>query len=204
MPQATPSDGLAARLNELHQANLRGESTAPANIFSLAFRPLCRIIRKAARTADDDHVTDACTDAIVAYLRRPSAFDPSKSSLWTFLCLIATRRLSDRRRAERRLKPSKEKTSDFELLTSPANNKIGEDHLFAHQIDDKYVTEIAHDAVGLKVLELMCCEVRETEQYAEALGLDVDDPTTAREVKRVKDKLKARLRKIRDALDNTT
>jgi DNA-directed RNA polymerase specialized sigma24 family protein len=203
MPQTTPpSDGLAARLNEFHQANLRGEPTAPANIFSLAFKPLRRAIRQAALTADDDHVTDACTDAIVAYLRRPSAFDPGKSSLWTFLFTIAIRRLADRRRAARRLEPSAQRTTDFELLASPTNNKIGEDHLLAHQIDGKYVTEIAHDAKELKVLELMCCEVRETEQYAEALGLDVGDPATAREVKRVKDKLKARLRKIGDALDS--
>jgi DNA-directed RNA polymerase specialized sigma24 family protein len=200
MPNATPSEGLAARLNALHQANLRGEPTAPANIFSFAFRPLCRSIRKAVPGADDDHVSDACTDAIVAYLRRPTRFDPSKSSLWTFLVIIARRRLSDHRRTARRQTPSKESVAEFELLATPANNTVGEDYLLAHEIDGKYLTEIAQNVEELKVLELMCCEVREASQYADSLGLDVEDPATIREIKRVKDKLKARLRKVRNVL----
>jgi phosphate uptake regulator len=111
------------------------------------------------------------------------------------------RRLTDYRRIARRIELREETGADFELLPVPANNTAGEEHLFAHQIDARYMAEIAHDSKELRVLELMCGEVRETEQYVEALGLDVRDSRAAREVKRVKDKLKARLRKVRDALD---
>jgi RNA polymerase sigma factor (sigma-70 family) len=199
----TPSGHLAARLNELHQANLLREPTAPAKVFSLAFLPLCKRIKKSARNAADDQVSDACTDAIIAYLRKPAVFDPSRSSLWTFLFVIATRRLLDYRRAARRREFREETGVNFEVLAVPANKTVGEEHLLAHEIDARYMTEIANDSKELRVLELMCCGVRETDQYAQALGLAIDDPAVGREVKRVKDKLKARLRKVRDVLGTT-
>lgn len=201
MPREIPADRLPVRLNELHEANLRGEPTATADIFSLAFEPLCRSITKAVFGAEQDDVSDACTDAIVAYLRRPRAFDPNKSSLWTFLHIIARRRLSDARRSARRHQPSEAETAEFELLQLRPNNYQGEDNLLAHDIEAKYLSEIAKDEKELRVLELMCSEVRDTSEYAAALGLDISNPTTVREVKRVKDKLKARLRKVRNVLD---
>jgi RNA polymerase sigma-70 factor (ECF subfamily) len=201
MPRALPSDRLPARLNRLHQANLRGEPTATAEIFSLAFERLRTHLKIAVPGADSDHVSDACTDAILAYLRRPNAFDPAKSSLWTFLCVIAARRLSDLRRSAGRRQHGEDSMRRFELLVPPSNNLTGEDRHFAREIEANYLSEIAHDERELRVLELLCCDVRETEPYAAVLGLDNSDPGMAREVKRVKDKLKARLKKVRNALE---
>lgn len=203
MVRAINSNGLPARLNELHQANLNGDPTATAEIFSLVFGPLCTHLKIAVPNAEQDQLNDACTDAIIAYLRRPQAFEPHKSSLWTFLCVIGSRRLSDLRRSARRGQRAQDGIADFELLASPSNNRTGEDHLLAHEIQGRYLSEIAQDERELKALELMCSEVRETREYAIALGLDSSDPRTAREVKRVKDKLKARLRKVRNAINCT-
>ena len=202
MPHATASNSLAARLNELHQANLRGEPTATAEIFSLIFDRLRMHLKIAMPRADEDHVNDASTDALAAYFRHPEAFDPTKSSLWTYLCVVAVRRLSDHRRAARR-HHDQNAIVQFELVALPSNNHTGEDHFLAHEIEGRYLSEIAQNESELKVLELLCSEVRETEAYAIALGLDNSAPDTPNEVKRVKDKLKARLRKVRNAINNS-
>jgi DNA-directed RNA polymerase specialized sigma24 family protein len=203
MPPAVPLVGLAARLNELHQAQLRGDPTASADIFSEAYPRLCRAIHAIAPAANEDHVSDACTNAIVEYLANPAKFDARKSSLWTFLNVIARRRLTDARRSARREHLDETTRAEFELLSSPTNNNSGEDYVLSHEIARTHLREIAQDEKELRVLELMCSGIRDTEQYAVALGLDSSDPATAREVKRVKDKLKARLRKVRYDIDGS-
>jgi DNA-directed RNA polymerase specialized sigma24 family protein len=201
MLRTPPNNPVATRLGELHQANLAGEPTATAEIFSLTFRPLSRHLKITRPDAPDDQVNDATTDAILAYLRKPGAFDPQKGSLWTFLCVIAARRLSDLRRSAGRERLPVNLIPIFELQPLRPNNLKGEDHLLAHEIEARYLTEIARDEKELQVLELMCSDVRGTSQYAVALGLDSADPGTAHEVKRVKDKLKARLKKVRNAIN---
>src|SRR5437868_4132803 len=99
MVHALPANSLGNRLNELHHANLAGDPTASAEIFSLAFGPLSRQLKKARPSADGEQLNDAATDAIVTYLQKPEVFDLQKGSLWTFLCTIAARRLSDLRRS---------------------------------------------------------------------------------------------------------
>jgi DNA-directed RNA polymerase specialized sigma24 family protein len=154
--------------------------------------------------AADDQLNDAVTDAILAYLRKPGAFDPQKGSLWTFLCVIAARRLSDLRRSVGRERLPADLIPVFELQPLRPNNLKVEDHLLAHEIEARYLAQIARDEKELQVLELMCSDVRETRQYAAALGLDCADPGTAHEVKRMKDKLKARLRNVRNAINGKT
>src|SRR5581483_8255976 len=93
---------LADRLNAIHQRLIVGRPTASLELFEAASDPLTGFLRRqyAGMTKDDAH--DHAVDAIVAHIDRPDGFDSSKSSLWTYLCMVAQRNIRDARRNDRK------------------------------------------------------------------------------------------------------
>jgi hypothetical protein len=122
--------------------------------------------------------------------------------LWTFLCLVAKRDAQDALRKRTRRRDLEERNAyDIELWGAQSNNdfdtvEIGRD---AETIIRLHGDTIATDEIERKVLDLMLEGEREVAPYAEAMGLVPGVDATA-EVKRAKDRINLRLKKVYDEL----
>lgn len=142
--------------------------------------------------AHPDDITTAADDAVLAVLRNPGAFDPTRGPLAGFLRLIARRDLSNLLDKETRHRRGRIPWAAVELAV-PARNDRDED------APDWSGLESALDGLSAEdrsVFELMRDGERDTTMFAAALGI-TDLPTDERTaiVKRAKDRVKARLKR---------
>lgn len=156
----------------------------------------------------DPHDHDsAAEDAIMAIIRKPRAYDPTRSSFGSFLRLIARRRLLSRWRAE---KPHRDHRADLELVElsgADANIPGDLDADPARRVEEAETVEelrsrLRPEIVARftpdeeKVFQLMRSGERRAGAYAAALALDELPPEEQRRrIKQVKDRLKKRLRR---------
>jgi hypothetical protein len=109
--------------------------------------------------------------------------------------------LNAQRTTIRRKIREKNGSEQFAILAPAANNIWQpEDFVLAQQIEAKFVPDIAKTDVEKKVFELICGGVRETSEYALALGIEPSAPDALEAVKKVKDRIKARIRHVRSSL----
>jgi DNA-directed RNA polymerase specialized sigma24 family protein len=90
-------------LTSLHSRVLAGDDEAIASMAAIALRGLQRTLSCKFPATDRATLNDAAEDAIIAYVTKPSQYDPTLASLETFLRVIAVRRTVDSLRATRRL-----------------------------------------------------------------------------------------------------
>jgi hypothetical protein len=219
------SDPTNEELVELHAALVLGaDPTVPAKLAELLVDPLRRRFRR-FRALDWDTVDSTIGLSIARYLREPSRFDPERGGLLPFLWQdiqgdllneverrtvpVADHHVweaSGSRRRQRREIPN---SDELEVERDRRNPPVDEEVLDAIDPFDMppALVERARAELGRfdqrdqALLELLGGGTRETTPYAEVLGishLDVD--TQRREVKRHKDRLKARLEVIRAKL----
>jgi hypothetical protein len=194
--------GLAARLNEIHAQLLSGSRTASRDLFIKALAPLQRFLAREQPTLSDDERHDLATETLIAYLQAPQQFDPQQRSLWGYLCMLAQADALDivRKRARRRDLLRKQ-TLDVELWWSDANNVMGaETRIDARRILERYGHKLVTNEVERRVLELLLSEERSTDAFANALGLPTAAGETQELIKQTKDRMLARLRRLRDEL----
>src|ERR1700733_907741 len=87
---------LVQRLNEIHVRILEGSRTASRDLFIEAHEPLRGFLASNFRTLSEDDLEDLSVDAIVIYVTAPEQCDTTKSSLWTYLCMVARADAIDR------------------------------------------------------------------------------------------------------------
>ena len=80
---------LAARLNEIHGRLIEGSRTASLDLFREALDPIISYLMRAIDGITEEDAHDRAMEAIIGHINQPDTFDPAKSSLWTFLCMIA-------------------------------------------------------------------------------------------------------------------
>jgi DNA-directed RNA polymerase specialized sigma24 family protein len=97
---AEPTDRLA--LLERHARVLAGDSVARTQVSEVLFELLRRRLRAVKRVGDPHAVDTAAEDAVLIYLRRPSAYDQRRGDLVAWLLRIAVNRLRDIDRSRRR------------------------------------------------------------------------------------------------------
>lgn len=191
---------LGKRLDEIHARYLGGSRTAPRDLVGEALEPLQRLVRSRVHGLSEEDARDAATDAIMSYLDAPGTFDPARgASLWTYLGAIALNKARDTARRAATGARAIEKLHDaIELWHRHANNLADvEVAMDAEQIRPR-LDEVARTEDEQRALALMIEGERSTEAYAAALGLAPDAAETAHTVKKVKDRLKARMKKVRD------
>jgi hypothetical protein len=192
---------LGDRLNAIHARLVAGRPTASLDLFEAALDPLIGFLRRQLKLSEED-AYDRAVDAIMTYVHSPEIFDVTKSSLWTFLCLIGQRRTKDVRRAAKKHGRLEEKYGyGIELWSVQANNpsEAFENARDAEAIMSLHGSTIAKNDTERKVLDLFLQGESAVELYAEVMGLGPDDDAPA-EVKRALDRIKARLKKVHDEL----
>ena len=193
---------LGPRLNAIHGRLVQGRRTASLELFREALRPVFGYLIRAVDGITEEEAHDCAVEAIIGHINHPDTFDPVKSSLWTFLCMIAQ---GDARDAVRkRLEHDRliEKHGyNIELWGAHANKEHDQSEWKrdAEKIMRIYGDSIAQNEEEKRVLDLILDGEREVAVYAEALSLDPQTDNAA-EVKRVKDRLNLRLKKVGDEL----
>jgi RNA polymerase sigma factor (sigma-70 family) len=195
-----PTAELAARLNEIHGRVIAGSRSASRDLFLEALRPIKAYLTKTYSGLRDDDIHDLATDAILAYLQEPQRFDPVLASLWTYLCMAASSDAIDLLRKRRRQQELLENANqDVELCVSNANDSVElERSIDAERIIKAHGHRLATNEPERRILALLLEGEKSTEAFANALGLDLLQPTTGGMVKQAKDRLLLRLRRLRD------
>lgn len=215
------NDPIDEELIRLHTELVEGvDPTTPARLAELLIAPLRRRFRR-FRALDWDAVDSTIGWSIARYLREPTRFDPERGGLLPYLWQDVRGDLLNE--VERRTVPvpdgyeargEKPRRARREVPDSDAveverdhrNPSVDEEVLDAidpydlpREVVERARTELGQfDQRDQALLELLGGGVRETTPYAEVLGiahLDID--VQRREVKRHKDRLKARLEVIR-------
>lgn len=156
--------------------------------------PLTAALARRFPTAHADDIWTAVSDATLAFLKKPAAYDPTQSPLPAFLLLIARRRLANLWDKESRHHRERIPWDSVELGAAARN----EEEEAALSFDSPVLQPVlaALSDVERRVLELMRDGERSTAAFAVVLGITdrpPDEQTT--EVKRVKDRIMARLRR---------
>jgi RNA polymerase sigma-70 factor (ECF subfamily) len=192
---------LSRKLAEIHERLAGGSPTASLELFERALNPLRGYLRRKFPRLPAEDAYDQAVDAIIGFIDDPGAFDAEKSSLWSFLCMVAQRNVQDAWRAKMEHAELEEKNGlDLELWGVQSNNdhdnaEISHD---AETIMRDYGEKFASTDVEREVLRLLLEGERDIGPFATAIGLDPDDTAAGTEVKRVKDRIKFRMKQVSD------
>jgi RNA polymerase sigma-70 factor (ECF subfamily) len=191
-------EGLSFHLRLLDMA-----PDAAADLCRAYLEPLVHWLGGYAPSADPDLCQTAAEDALLSYLNNPSRYDPHRAGLTTFLQMAARRDLWNLQRRQKRCDRNHTPLSVVED-GQEGGNLLGREeepivHLQRQEEAEQMQTILASikancTAAEWRVLELMLAGERRDAVFAEALDVgDRPDEEQAREVKRVKDRLKKRL-----------
>lgn len=194
---------LAVRLNAIHAKLRDGSRTASRDLFAVTLKPMVGYLRRSVPGLGEDEAHDCAVDAMVAFLENQERFDPGRSSLWTFLCLVAERDAIDKVRQQGNRQRLLEKDGyNVELWGARSNNEHEDanNRMDAETIMREHGAAIATDEAERRVLGLILEGERSVAAYALALRLEPDAEDTVEQVKRAKDRINQRLKKVRDEL----
>ena len=194
---------LGERLNDLHRRLLDGSRTASLDLFREAVGPVSRYVLSKVSGVSIEEAGDLAVDAIIEHVQNPAAFDLERSSLWTYLCMVAERDALDlvrlRASREKLLEKHNQEIELWQVDTNTETEQV-EWKRDAERIMREYGAKLVQTDGERRVLGLMLDGERAVAVYATALGLAPSEDVAA-EVKRVKDRIMLRMRKVRDELE---
>lgn len=192
-----PDDGL-----ELHRRLVAGSKTASAQLASAFLAELFSRLRGRHRQdIADDLLHEAAEDAILALIKNPLSFKPEKQkSLINYLVMSA----------EGDLRNALQKQPALKLVELPDDigNSISGDDSGSTRLEVEEELRLAEPLLravceGLDEKECECLMLkldgeRKTERFAAVLGIEhLSQSEQQEQVKKVKDKLEARIRRER-------
>jgi RNA polymerase sigma-70 factor (ECF subfamily) len=193
------------RLTELHRRVVAGSRDA-LNVVAEDLLPILnRRLRGAFRMVPQDAISDAAVDAIMDYISRPTRFDPARGRLDAFLFQAAWRNVSDSLESiAARISRETRYAHAASLLAPPVLLTSDHDSAGSGVEDpdlDTLLQVLARDERSSEVervaVRLWAEGERRSEVFAALLGLDHRPPDEQRrEVKRFKDRLVKRLRRL--------
>jgi RNA polymerase sigma-70 factor (ECF subfamily) len=189
----------------LHLLLVEGTLDAPADACRAYLGPLLRWLGTRAPKVDHDLRQTAVHEALMNYVMRPTSYDPRRGSLAHFLRMAAHRDLLNLLRREARHHRHR---SDWKFVEDgvQGGNLSGREeeplmHLQRREAAEHWQGFLQCFAARCApeercVLELMLAGESRTEVIAAALGRgDLPPGEQEREVKRIKDRLKVRLKR---------
>jgi DNA-directed RNA polymerase specialized sigma24 family protein len=190
-------------LHQLHERLVAGDPTAPSLIFTDVHPRLLRFIKAATGSGVEiDDVESAVADALLVYFRLPSAFDPTRSTLTTWLLAVAKFKLKTlvRSRKRRNSRASQATASaNMEVFGITASSK-GEEALLAvidgPRMLDRYGGELIKDEGDLEVFLLMAAGAKDEPSFVEALQLTGTAEQNRKEVRRRRDLIRKRAERL--------
>lgn len=191
-------------LLELHSRLLKKyPEDTPDELANTLLPWLIEQLTRAYPTVSDPHLIDeAAVDALWDYLRRPEQYQPARgASLTTYLLMAARGDLLNKFQKQKRIAVHEKNYEEgVEVEAVAGNINMGEDleametaRRLSHAVNQKIT-----DGVDRKVLALMMNGERNTSEYVKVLGMESRPADQqAREVKRVKDRLKKVLSRLK-------
>ncbi len=188
----------------LHERLLRRDPTAPSELAERCLAPLVDALRRSfVSSVDQVMLEDAAIEMILKLGERPEKYDPERGSLASYLRMAARRDVLNDLESERRRNRHLAPLEDVELRSSARNLPWASTRDPAEALVDK----LGHERVGrlreqfegseLEMVDLLVDGERRTEVYADVLGLrDLPWEEQVREVKRAKDRLKKRMKRL--------
>lgn len=205
MPDPLPSQADALRL---HQRLLDDDPAAPAALAEAYLPHLIDYLAHAHHRAPADFRETAAGEAIVSLIKRPASYDPGRMELFAYLCLSAVGDLRNLMAREARHRQGRPELRRVELPPDDGKYFGTEDDPSRRLCEaedreapkDPAVTATLDSLTPLerRVLEFMLEGERSVAVIAAAIGLG-DRPYAEQkaEVKRIKDRIKARLKRAR-------
>ncbi|HYP38993.1 MAG TPA: hypothetical protein VEX13_01410 [Chloroflexia bacterium] len=183
----------------------QGDPTAFAELCEMLYEPLVQDMkRRAGRDADPDLVEEAVGKALLSYEARPQQYDPNKLSLRGYLVMSANGDYQNAIAKELRRRPRGGLVylSDDTRQLADTRRDLEE---AVSRLDGAEWWRRVHvafpNAIEREIISLIIDKVRPTEPYARLLGIE-DQPIEeqAAEVKRVKDRITKRLRRLASSI----
>lgn len=195
----------------IHERLLSGDPVASAELAQAYLDPLVRHLRfRHPEVRDEALLWDAATDAVLNYADNPSGFDPERLGLFGYLKMSSNGDLLNALEKERRRRASERSANLKAVELEPGDGKelqrdegiesfekgSEQDKERSREIMDRVYGALP-DPTDQRILELMMDEVRETEAFAEVLGIrDRDETEQRKTVKRYKDRIKKRVQRL--------
>jgi hypothetical protein len=200
-------------INLLHRHLVAGDAKAPNAICALLREPVLKHLSFQFPQADGHMLWDSFISAFLPYLERPHCFDPARGQLEAFLYQAAWCNLCNLVRGSLRRKGLEMKWQNTARGSSPAllNGKplaLPEfadspgGHLEKRELAESLQKLLSQFTLLLDeqekiVFELQCHRKRKTALFATALGIvHLPKSRQAREVKRIKDRLRFKLQPL--------
>lgn len=205
---AFPSQDEALLLYERLQ---RADPLAPSDVASAYLEPLARWVARMNPRSDPSDCDTAAEDAILSLLKHPESYDPGRMPLETYLHMAAKRDLQNARRSESRHAARRADWGTVELSRAVGKYMMDAEADPARILElQDMVSDIIRKrprlpaaalagltAAEVRALGLVQCGERRTELFAVALEITHLPPERQQaEVKRVKDRLKLRLKRL--------
>jgi len=189
---------------QLHTRLLQGDITATAEIAEhLLFNLIGRLHRRYPHL-DDAHLVDtAVHEAMMQYFQHPEWYDPRRAALSSYLLMSADGDLRNMLKGERGNAVFTATSLDDSEQEGTISLVDGFD--LEHEVASTFSTTWSHlqnhlpNPVDQEIVQLMLDNVRETETYADTLGIQ-NSPHREQQriVKRHKDRLRKKLRRVLD------
>jgi hypothetical protein len=205
MPGSLPTQAEAVRL---HQRLLAGDRAATSELAEAYLQPLIDQLAQADPRAPEDFRQTAAEDAVLALLRNPASYDPTRRELFSYLCMSAHGDLLNGLRKEARHRRGRPGLRRVELPPDDGNYLGREDDPSLRLCEaeareappDPAVAAVFASATPeeRRVLELKLEGERSTAVIAAAIGLGDRPPAEQKaEVRRLVNRVDARLRRAR-------
>ncbi len=183
----------------LHDRLLAGDPTAFAQIAERYLSPLVARLRRKFPASDPDLIDHAVMDALLNYRDRPTQFDPTRRTLGGYLLMSARGDLLNS------LHETRTNFVELDAATAEYQVEIADETEMEPEVWARLspVWERLHaildNPIDEQIVLLMMDGVRETSEYAQVLGIATRPPGEQElEVKRHKDRIKARIRRHLD------
>jgi DNA-directed RNA polymerase specialized sigma24 family protein len=180
---------------------LPDDAVASAEFLALLYPILLQEIQSTHPTDDPAQIVDVVGDLLFAFVKAPEQYDSTRLPIRAYLKMAAD---GDLRNARAKVARRRAREIPFERVAEQAsdgNEESEDDGVLALLADPRVAAAIAgFDALERSVWDLMRSGDRSTATCATILGMH-DRPLDEqeREVKRVKDRIKTRLRRAWEA-----
>jgi hypothetical protein len=189
----------------LHRRLCAGEATAPSD-FAVAYTDILGAwIQTKNPRADEDQCQDAAHRAILAFIHRPSCYDPARGETAAYLRMSAQGDLINLRRREDRHNRGRVRLKNVEDVVAGGKYLETTDDAAALSFDEEKArrdgavlaaVRESLTASDQRCLDLMRQGEKQTAAFAAAAGFsDLAPNEQARAVKRVKDRIKKRIQR---------
>ncbi|CAG0947698.1 hypothetical protein ANRL1_04440 [Anaerolineae bacterium] len=189
--------------NSLHQRLTTGDVTATAEIAETFLLLVTERLRKRYFHLDDPHLVDTVVeDALISYFNRPEQYDPMRSSLVSYLRMSADGDIRNTLKKQKKNAVAASIDQVVELEDSVSEYQVADEFDLEAQVISNHspvwqlLIELLPDKTDQEMALLMMENVRETEAFADVLGVsDRPQEEQAITVKRHKDRLKKTLQR---------